>query len=352
MHLASDPPVTVVLQKIIERNFPSEISRRREEMLMEHPDRVDVMWSDQNMPLFPLKHVAFPGMTFPLHIFEPKYRLMVRRCMAGSRCFGIVNVHMSTNGSCVPFNVGCMVAISKTTTLMDGRSIISCKGLRRFRILQKWDQDGYLVAKVQCFSDEPLKPEEIESYNQNVSTARQMVQEIISNEGRLESLQRLLRQAGDIPSDDLEFSFWMSSLLPISPEHKQELLETTSTAWRFARLLYIVGHVTRMLQGDEGSAQTQASHGPDIRDRQDERADGDGDGLRPADGDGADGTEDMLLETPAAHEQQRRNRGGSKGTPTGVLRPAVVGGGDGVGPMPRGDQQTNERLASDSCSAS
>jgi len=82
-----------------------------------------------------------------------------------------------------------------------------------------------------------------------------VVNDIIRNEGRLEGLQKLLAQAGDIPIDDVRFSFWMSSLLPISPEHKQELLETTSTHWRFTRLLYIIERVRQVLDGDTNGLQ-------------------------------------------------------------------------------------------------
>jgi len=246
MHLASEPPVTVVLQKLIEKNFPTEYSRRKAEMNNEIPH--EVTWS---LPLFPLKHVAFPGMTFPLHIFEPKYRLMIRRCMAGSRCFGIVNVHLSPNGSWVPYNVGCMVSISKTTILMDGRSIIHCKGLKRFRIEQKWDQDGYLVGRVECFDDNTVMAEELDEFIHSRTQARQLVSDIMRNDGRLEGLQKLLAQAGDIPTDDVQFSFWMSSLLPISPEHKQDLLETASTAKRFMRLLHIIERVLQVLTNSD-----------------------------------------------------------------------------------------------------
>ena len=47
---------------------------------------------------------------------------------------------------------------------MDGRSIIHCKGLKRFRISQKWDQDGYLVGKVDLFDDEPVKVRKLEFF--------------------------------------------------------------------------------------------------------------------------------------------------------------------------------------------
>jgi len=280
---------------------------------------------------------------------------MIRRCMAGSRCFGIVNVYMSPNGSWVPYSVGCMVSISKTT-ILPSRRIIHCKGLRRFRIQQKWDQDGYLVGRVECFGDEPIQEEERESYTKDVMQARQMLHHIVCNEGRSESLQKLLGQAGDIPIDDLEFSYWLSSLLPISPEHKQELLGTTSTAWRFARLLYIIGRVTFVLQnGGAGAAFNALDHGGLSEDTNghasNERSAG-ADDNRTNGGDGADGTDgrdDMAME-PAEGRHSGANGGRA---PRGLAEMGVMVGalvGDGMAPQHRGGQ--NERLGSGSCFAS
>ena len=41
------------------------------------------------LPIFPLPVVLIPEMTLPLHIFEPRYRLMLRRCLEGDRLFGL-----------------------------------------------------------------------------------------------------------------------------------------------------------------------------------------------------------------------------------------------------------------------
>ena len=48
--------------------------------------RADVM----ELPLFPLNVVLFPGQTLPLHIFEPRYRIMIQRCIEQSQPFGVV----------------------------------------------------------------------------------------------------------------------------------------------------------------------------------------------------------------------------------------------------------------------
>ena len=42
------------------------------------------------IPLFPLHTVLCPGIALPLHIFEPRYRLMVERCLADDLPFGVV----------------------------------------------------------------------------------------------------------------------------------------------------------------------------------------------------------------------------------------------------------------------
>ena len=48
------------------------------------------MPDDDQLPLFPLHAVLYPGLTLPLHIFEPRYRLMLKRCLERKEPFGVV----------------------------------------------------------------------------------------------------------------------------------------------------------------------------------------------------------------------------------------------------------------------
>ena len=50
----------------------------------------------QNIPLFPLNAILFPGMTLPLHIFEERYRIMVARCLEENLPFGVVLIREAT----------------------------------------------------------------------------------------------------------------------------------------------------------------------------------------------------------------------------------------------------------------
>jgi hypothetical protein len=83
---ASSLPITVSLQRVIERSFPEEYAARREERRSES-------WRYESiLPLFVMT-TMLPGKTASLNIFEPRYRLLVRRCMEGNRLLGIIGIN-------------------------------------------------------------------------------------------------------------------------------------------------------------------------------------------------------------------------------------------------------------------
>ncbi|KAF2316067.1 hypothetical protein GH714_040862 [Hevea brasiliensis] len=127
------------------KNFPEEYADRKSEHESLTNFGVDLI------PLF-VMDVVIPCQKFPLHIFEPRYRLMVRR-MEGNHRMGMV-VLDSTAGSIVDF--ACEVEITECEPLPDGR-LSRVESRRRFRILRSWDQDGYRVAEVDWVQDDPPK---------------------------------------------------------------------------------------------------------------------------------------------------------------------------------------------------
>ena len=98
-----------------------------------------------------------------------------------------------------------------------------------------------MMAKVQWVDEEPVQPHERNEFEAAARVARRLLTSLIAGERKFSDpasdLQTLLTQAGDIPDYDLEFSFWLSRFLPISPEARQKLLETTSTLDRFKLLI-------------------------------------------------------------------------------------------------------------------
>jgi Lon protease-like protein len=105
-------------------------------------------------PLF-VCTLAFPHMPTILHIFEPRYRLMIRRCLeSGFARFGMVLHSTDTTGP-VPgmSRYGTMLEIKTVQMLPDGRSMIETVGSHRFRVLERGSLDGYTVGQIERIDD-------------------------------------------------------------------------------------------------------------------------------------------------------------------------------------------------------
>lgn len=104
--------------------------------------------------------LAFPGMPTNLHIFEPRYRLMVRRCLQsnGPSRFGMVlpspQVNSRTPGLA---EYGTMLDIKSCQMLLDGRSMLETVGWRRFRLLETSSLDGYMTGRIEYIDDDVLQ---------------------------------------------------------------------------------------------------------------------------------------------------------------------------------------------------
>jgi Lon protease-like protein len=78
--------------------------------------------------LFPLQTVLFPGMRMPLHIFEERYKLMIRECIEQDAPFGVLLIRdgAEVGAGAVPHNVGTTARISQTTCSPSARRGFAC----------------------------------------------------------------------------------------------------------------------------------------------------------------------------------------------------------------------------------
>ncbi|SMF63568.1 LON peptidase substrate-binding domain-containing protein [Allosphingosinicella indica] len=89
------------------------------------------------VPVFPLAGaLLFPRAQLPLHIFEPRYRAMVRDAMAGDQLIAMVQPRDAKDKPGL-FPVGCIGRIEASEALDDGRFNIVLEGLTRFRIARE-----------------------------------------------------------------------------------------------------------------------------------------------------------------------------------------------------------------------
>lgn len=105
------------------------------------------------LPLFPLPNVVlFPGMALPLHVFEPRYRAMVRDAARGARTIGMVllrgNWRDDYHGRPTIFSVGTAGEMIRVAELPDGRFDIVLRGMREYVILGEADGAPYRTATV------------------------------------------------------------------------------------------------------------------------------------------------------------------------------------------------------------
>lgn len=97
----------------------------------------------QRLSIFPLAGaLLFPGMQLPLHIFEPRYRALVRDAMARDRRIGMIQPKGPETGPGVPpplYDIGCLGRIGEFEAMEDGRFNIILTGVARFTILRELD---------------------------------------------------------------------------------------------------------------------------------------------------------------------------------------------------------------------
>ncbi len=181
------------------------------------------------LPLLPLHGVLFPGATVPLHIFEPRYREMVGRCLEHDDAFGIVLILEGEEvaGPAVPHPIGTEAAIIAAQRYRDGRYDLVAEGRRRFEIVTLDRAKPCLRAEVR-FLEEPKG-----------SLSQDLTETVaILFEGFLQSEER----SGHPPAEDTwreldppALSYRIASLLPVSERARQELLEIREAATRLRR---------------------------------------------------------------------------------------------------------------------
>jgi Lon protease-like protein len=107
--------------------------------------------SENEIPIF-VCTLALPFAPCPLHIYEPRYRLMLRRAIeSGSKQFGMCMYSDKTPYRFTEY--GCMLEIRSHQFTRDGRAIVATIGGRRFKVLNSSTKDGYTVAQVEWVKD-------------------------------------------------------------------------------------------------------------------------------------------------------------------------------------------------------
>jgi Lon protease-like protein len=205
----------------------------------------------QKLPLFPLNTVLFPGSPIQLHIFEERYRLMIKRCLEQNTPFGVGLLRQGSQispddpemrrrledaaaagswagasleqelvkGEAVPYAIGttAQINVGESVRLSDGRYYLVAVGQRRFRVQYFVQRQPYLIASVAYLPEESA-----------VAVAEP------ANE-----LRRLYERywaafsaatghdppSESLPTSAIDLTYWMANRLQVDNTQKQRWLE-------------------------------------------------------------------------------------------------------------------------------
>lgn len=240
LHL-EDPnalPISNILRSAIQLCFPDEYEARRKEVVESTPSAENTM---NRLPLFPLNAVVFPMQRFPMHIFEPRYRLMLRRIMQGSRKFGLIALKRTRDGSLELHDVGCVLEVTKADRFPDGRSLIETVARERFKVHNWVELDGYLVGRTDVYEDnEDTDTEEVKEIEAKV---RGIVEKLMEKGSRVPTMQHALQRAGEVPKKAQgpgALGMWLAGMLVSDDNERQNMLEMKNSATRLREMMSIL----------------------------------------------------------------------------------------------------------------
>ena len=168
------------------------------------------------IPLFPLDVVLLPAMALPLHIFEPRYRVMIARCLDEKLEFGMI---LAANNNIA--TVGCTAEIvRKIRDYPDGRLDIATEGRAIFRLTELLDEKDYYEGVVEYVTDEPssLDP----GKRAKLVAAFEQAHEFLFGRPWMQGSSE----------DEATLAYRMAALLPVELEKRQALLESRSESHR------------------------------------------------------------------------------------------------------------------------
>lgn len=198
------------------------------------------------LPIFPLPIVLLPNELLPLHIYEPRYRKMLKDIQLENNFFGLSHFDPEKSDTSLPEigSLGCIAQVREAHPLPDGRSNIMTVGVIRYRLENYIEADEpYLVGEITVFEDYDEEPEILQSMADEVfalfKRVAQAAHELSGARGNLP----------DIPQADPQMlSFLVSAAFNLPVETKYEFLEMRSTTIRLEKLKEILDQAVEKIE--------------------------------------------------------------------------------------------------------
>jgi len=213
----------------------------------------------ETLPLFPLGTVLFPGLLLPLHIFEERYRQLIRDLMAGAepRRFGVIAIRQGretgVDGIQALHEIGCTATLRQVRELEDGRYDIVTVGTSRFRLAGLDDAKPYLRGQVDLLAEETGEAAAAAQVARAVRDAFRAYLSALAARGVTQI------SAPELPDDPVTLSYLVGASMIIDLSDRQALLAEPDALGRLAAERTLLSRELTMLRT------LTATPAPDLR---------------------------------------------------------------------------------------
>ncbi|XP_014029315.2 LON peptidase N-terminal domain and RING finger protein 2 [Salmo salar] len=237
---------TLLMEEVLQRYLGDELAERKK---IHEEEMKELSNLNQEVPIF-VCTMAFPTIPCPLHVFEPCYRLMIRRSMeTGTKRFGMC-IADELKGFA---DYGCMLEVRDVKFFPDGRSVVDTIGVSRFKVLSHGQRDGYNTAKIEYLEDKKVEGQELaELQKLYVSVYDQASGWFTSLKDNMKS--QIISHFGHLPGKDPDpqsnpsgpaWAWWLLAVLPLDNRAQLTILAMPFLKDRLIAIRRVLIFVTR-----------------------------------------------------------------------------------------------------------
>jgi len=209
-------------------------------------EALDKVSGIKHLPVFPLPLVLLPNEFLPLHIFEDRYKQMLKDVLEERKLFGLTFFEPPDEISTRPTvgTIGCVAEVRENQLLPDGRSNILTMGVVRYRLIDYIDSgDPYFVGDVIFFEDEEESEEKLQPLADEVYELFERVAKaafkLSGGRGRFPEIPKTAPE---------QLSFLVTAAFNLDNPLKYQMLETTSTSDRLEKLRDILNQAVNKME--------------------------------------------------------------------------------------------------------
>jgi uncharacterized protein len=202
----------------------------------------------ETLPLFPLGTVLYPGLVLPLHIFEERYRQLVRDLLAGPepRRFGVIAIRegreTGVTGVSSLHDVGCTATVRQVEEHEDGRYNLVTVGTDRFRLLRLNEGRPYLCAELEPLPEQTGDEAVAGLAARAVQDAFRGYLDVLATRGATRI------SVPELPDEPVLLSYLVAASVIVDVPVKQALLAEPDAAARLAAERALLARETTMLR--------------------------------------------------------------------------------------------------------